>query len=623
MAVLDLIPEKILPKKKKAQKGLSMPAIKVQLYQPEVIPRHSPVPKRLATKLMALGRRHRSVHVTEQIARIIAFAVMLITLQMFLDWMMNLSVLVRLVFLVADIALLVHYARKHLVPLLAKAPNIESSALIVEKHFPKLRGRIIAAVQLSKPGYTRDSPELVQAIQQDTDLRTATMNFNTIVPTRGMNRRLLIVFAVLAIWIGYLIFCAPGSFALLERVFLIPAKVPRKTDVVCLSGDKTIPQGESVLLEAEAHGIVPSHGRATLVDDTGRVQEIDMDREKDATNRFSLEVTSVDHPFSYTITLNDGEAGPYNIRTVPRPNVTSIECVQVYPAYTGLPDLKRSVGNLALLAGSKLKIHAITNSKVVKASIKLVGLDQTLPLTIAGTNDTDLTGQIDIPTDKLTGFSIQLTNEAGVTSGDQTQYRIDLIPDRPPSVDLTQPEGLQELNTLKAKPNLAFVATDDYGVAKLTLCYRFVKDQDDTTADTTDANAPPPAPVPPTRIPLDLDAKNPTTFKGHYAFDLSAIKPPITEGMTIEYWVEAEDSNNVTGPGIGDSEHHVIKVVSSAEMSADVMNRLLDKFSVMKEMQEHETKINSDLGQAIQGRPETSPAPAPAPVPAPAPAPKQ
>ena len=440
MAVLDLIPEKILPKKKKAPKGVSIPAINVPRYTPPLIPSEHPVPRRLAGKLLALGRRHRTVHLTERVARVIAFALMLVTLQMFLDWMLNLNVLTRAVFLAADIALLVHFARGHLLPLFAKKPSIEASALLVERHFPKLRGRIIAAVQLSRPSYTRNSPELVQAIQQETDARTASMDFGKIVPTRGMNRRLLIAAVVAVIWAGYLIICAPGTFALLERVFLLPAKVPRKTEVICLTGDRTIPTGETIVLEAQARGIVPYHGRVTLTDDTGRIQEIDIEREKNSPDHFSLEVKSVDHPFTYTITLNDGQAGPYDVKLVPRPNVTTIECVQVYPPYTGLPDLKRNVGNLALLAGSKLKIHAITNSKVVQASIILAGINKTLPLTIGGADGNDLTGEIDIPADKLTGFSIQLTNVAGVTSGDETQYRIDLIPDHPPAIQLTQPD---------------------------------------------------------------------------------------------------------------------------------------------------------------------------------------
>ena len=610
MAVLDLIPEKILRKKKKAPKGVSIPAIKVERYTPPLIASQHPVPRRLAHKLLALGRRSRSVKLTECVARIAAFAVMLVTLQMFLDWMVNLSFFARFVILGADSALLVYFARKHLLPLLAKKPNLESSALMVEKHFPKLRGRVIAAVQLSRPSYTRDSPDLVQAIQQDTDLLTASMNFSSIVPTRGMNRRLLIAFAVAAIWIVYMIL-APGAVALLERVFLIPAKVPRKTEVVCLTGDKTIPTGESVLLEAQARGFVPSHGRVTLNDDTGHIQEIDIDREKGFSDRFSLEVKSVDHPFTYSITLNDGEAGPYDIKTVPRPNVTSIDCVQVYPPYTGLADLKRTVGNLALLAGSKLKIHAITNSKVVQAAIKLSGVDGTLPLAISGANGTELTGEIAIPADKLTGFSIQLTNVAGVTSGDQTQYRIDLIPDHPPTAQLTAPERLQELYTLKAKPKIAFTASDDYGLAKMTLCYRFVRDQDPTAV--TDANTPAPAPVPPTQIPIDLGTGHPLTFDGSYVIDLSALKPPVNEGMSIEYWVEAQDGNNVTGPGVGESEHHVIKVVSEADKKAEVMNRMDDALSVVNELQDHESKINDSLGSTIQGRQQPAPPPPPPP----------
>lgn len=370
-----------------------------------------------------------------------------------------------------------------------------------------------------------------------------------------------------------------------------------------------------MLLEAQARGIIPSHGRVTLTDDAGHIQEIDIDREKDSRDKFSLEVKSVEHPFTYSITLNDGDAGPYEIKTVPRPNVTSIDCVQVYPPYTGLPDIKRTVGNLALLAGSKLNIHAVTNGKVVQAAIKLAGVDRTLPLTIGGADGTELTGEIDIPADKLSGFSIQLTNVAGVTSGDETQYRIDLIPDHPPAIQITEPERLQELYTLKAKPKMAFTATDDYGVAKVTLCYRFVHENDDATATEagiTDADTPAPAPVPPTRVPMDIGAGHLLSYNGTYVLDLSALKPPVTEGMTIEYWMEAEDANTVTGPGVGASEHHVIRVVSEAEKKAEVMNRMDDALSVVNELQDHESKINQNLGDAIQGRPQTAPAPAPA-----------
>ena len=346
--VLDLIPGK----KKKAPKGVSIPPPNVPRYTPELIPSRHPLPPPLARKLTALAQRHRSVHLNEKLAQYATVAMSLVTLQMFLDWMMNLGIFARALILAADIGLLVYYARRQLLPLLSQPPNLEAAALMVEKHFRELRGRMIAAVQLSRPRITRDSPELIQAIQQDTTARTAPMNFSAIVPTLGLKRRVRIAVGVAVIWAGYLVFTAPGSLALLERVFLLPAKVPRKTEVICLTGDKTIPSGESVLLEAEARGIVPSHGRVTLVDDTGRIQEITLDREPDHPDRFSLKVESVDHPFTYTIVLNDGTAGPFRIKSVARPNVTTIECVQVYPAYTGLPD-SNADGRQSRAAGRK------------------------------------------------------------------------------------------------------------------------------------------------------------------------------------------------------------------------------------------------------------------------------
>ena len=468
---------------------------------------------------------------------------------------------------------------------------------------------MIATVQFAKGRSSADSPELINAVQQETDSRTATMNFGEVIPTRTLRRRVWAALLVSAIFAALMYFLAPASIALIERVFLIPAKVPRKTDITCLSGNMIIPAGESVLIEAEASGIVPSHGRVTLVDkDTGKVQEIDIEPEKERSNVFSLKINRVEGPLSYTIRLNDAVSDTYTVTTIPRPNVTAIDCVQVYPPYTGLPDTKRTVGNLALLAGSKLKIHATTNSKLTKAAIKLIGINKTLPLTIGGTDPNDVTGEIAIPAAGLTAFSIEITNQAGIVSGAETQYRIDLIPDHPPTVDLTYPERLQELYTLKAKPNIGFVANDDYGLVKVSLCYRLVQDQDNNAP--VDANAKAPPEVPAKIIEMDLGKGHPLNMKNRYQWDLAAIKPPLVEGNTVEYWMEAEDGNNVTGPGIGDSEHHTIKIVSEIEKKAEVMNRLVDSLSTITDISENQEKINKDLGDVIQGKPDTKNSPA-------------
>jgi len=375
----------------------------------------------------------------------------------------------------------------------------------------------------------------------------------------------------------------------------------RHTEVVCLTKDKTVPAGDDITIEAQAQGIIPSHGRITLEYASGRIQEITLDPEKDRSDFFSIKIAKVDEPFAYTIRLNDGISDKYQISTVPRPNVTSIDCEQTYPAYTGLDPIKRTVGNLALLAGSTLKIHATTNSLVTKAVLKEIGVDKTIPLTIGGKDNKELTGQIDIPTADLTGFSIQLTNEAGVTSGDETQYRIDLIPDRPPTVQITEPDRLEELDTLKAKPAIIFTATDDYGLAKVSLMYRIAQDDSDTTVDANGAAPPPPDAK---RLDIPLGAGHPQNLQRTYLFDLGGLQPPVHEGTSLEYWIEAQDANNVTGPGIGESEHHLIKVVTAMEKKAEIMDRMLNQLSSVEETSKAEKDINNDLHNALQNNPD-------------------
>jgi hypothetical protein len=600
MPVLDYIPIK---KKKKTPKGWSTPAIPAPRYQPPLIPSENPVPPRLARKLRNLGWKYRVVKGAEEIALCVSTAVMLLTLQMFLDWMVILSLPERALILAADIGLLVFFARKRLLPLILRPLNLEACALMVEKKWPRLRGRIIASVQLGAPRFTADSSELVRTVQQETDSKTFMLNFGEIVPARPLARRAGMALIVTMLCLGEMVATAPGSVALLERAFLLPAKVPRKTEVVCLSGNQVIPAGNSVLIEARARGIVPFHGRVTLVDDTGRIQEITIDPEKGRSDYFSLEIEKVENSFSYTIRLNDGVSDTYQVKMVPRPNIISLDCEQIYPAYTGLAPVKRTVGNLALLAGSELKIHATTNGKITKALLKLEGIGKVIPLTIGGSDNTDLTGKFDIPASGLTGFSIQITNQAGISSGDETQYRIDLIPDRPPMIQLTYPERLQELATIKAKPTIAFVASDDYGLAKVFLCYRIIQDQDQVSANTDDTGTAPPPP-PPKKIEMDLGGKLPLTMKNRYTLVLANIKPPLVEETVIEYWMEARDANDITGPGISDSEHHTIKIVSDLEKKVEINSRLMESLSALTDVSQHQETINQDLGAVIQGKPE-------------------
>ena len=64
----------------------------------------------------------------------------------------------------------------------------------------------------------------------------------------------------------------------------------------------------------------------------------------------------------------------------------------------------------------------------------------------------------------------------------------------------------------------------------------------------------------------------------------------------IEYWVEAEDNNNVTGPGVGTSEHQLAKVVSESDKRADLLNRAGDYLGSINDVAtDQETRLSIEF----------------------------
>ena len=565
--------------------------IPVKRYVPVAGSSVHSVPQGLIDRLKVLGRRYMRIHSARWMVLFGIIALCLISSQMFLDWLLELAFPVRALFLVAELVWLGFGIYTYVLPLFLRPLKVEACALLVEKKWPFLRGRVIASIQMGGARFTRDSPELIEALHQQTEALTMPLKFSDVVSARPPIKLSRWLLAMSTIWIVLMVANLPGSLALLERVFLLPAPVPRKTQVICLSGSKTIAIGDSFMIEAQARGVIPPDGRVTMTDDSGQIQEVNLDSEGGDLGRFKLRVERIEQPFNYVIHLNDGTSDTFRVTTAPSPGITSMDCVQTFPAYTGQGKIKRSLGNLALLVGSTLDIHATVSCSVSQARMKLIGLDQVQPMVIGGAQHNEITGTIQIPATKLEGFSIKLTSDSGISSGEEAQYRIDLIPDRPPVIQITFPQQMQELVTSKTNPTIAFAASDDYGLAKIVIKYRIVSAINHPVGGT---DAEPPTEMIEMQLPETLSR----SIKAHYVWNL----PEMPTETTLEYWMEAEDNNNVTGPGVGVSERHTIKIVTDQEKKDEIFRRLVDTLNTVSDLSQSQEKVNQDLGQAIQGK---------------------
>ena len=545
----------------------------------------------LAGKLAAVRSKKVSVETGSGVAMLLGGLVLALGIGMAADWFLDLPWAVRLLLFLGYLAAAGHVIwHRILIPFL-RQPDDDDIALLVERGNSPFGTRLIAALQLTRPGALQsgEAPALVRALVSETERLAEPVDFTAVICTRQLRR--LVGWAVVIIGIGGVVFWKGEEVSrdLLSRAFLSrEVEVPRKTRIGQTSGDLRIARGDNVNLFALAKGVVPERAKLVLKFTSGRTQEFLLDGSQTNRAHFAQAMENVQDTFDYTFHIGDGKSRSARVEAIERPGIAKLDATQIYPEYTGLGTVRRSLGDLTLLVGSKLNLTLTPTKEVAKGAVLVTSSTNaapiTLPLLVNPKNAREVQVSIPITSEALTGFSIHLEDKYGFRSKDDAVYRLEVLPDRAPVVRITYPERKEDLITQRATVLIGFDAVDDFAVKQLFLRY---------TVDGGEEKG----------IELTLDAPA-RSLRRRYDWKVGALNPKPPEGATLEYWIEARDNNNVTGPGIGTSEHFTAKVVSDAEKRADLLNRVGDSIGAIGEAANDQEKLNQRLGDIIQGRPE-------------------
>ena len=555
--------------------------------------RQVPPSTMLLARIASVRRKFVNTAAGTGVSMAVGALVILVGVGMLLDWWLDLPRAVRALLLVVELGAVGLLVWRFIYTPLSRQPEDDVVALMVEKARPEFRSRLIATLQLTRPGAIPPgaAPILVEALVGETETLATPVDFDSIIPTRELKKTSLWAAAVLGLGIFAFVGGGEVSVDLLKRAFLSSIEVPRKTRVTSLTGDVRIGRGDNVRIEASARGIIPSVGRVKVSTSGRREQEFTMEREKDKQDKFARVIENVQESFKYVVVLNDGSTKTHQVEVVPRPVVSSILCDQIYPAYTHLPNVLRSLGDLSLLAGSKLRLSVVANKEIKKAFVHLIGVTNDLPMQISTTNARALQAEIPIPARNLTGFSVNMTDrdDMAAPTNDAAIYRVEVVPDKAPSVKIIYPERKEELITRQATLIVAFEAVDDFQVGKARIRYKM------GDSDTEEIK----------KIELDIGTNSLARVRNRYEWKMSTFTPSLTEGSRLEFWVEVEDNNDVTGPGVGVSDHHLARVVSETEKRADLLNRAGDFLGTIGDVTGDQEKINLNLGKIILDKPAT------------------
>ena len=491
----------------------------------------------------------------------------------------------------------------------------DSLALLVERVHPKLGGRLITAVQLTRPGRSGDehAPELLRMVHHQ-----ASAKVDEVDPARVFRPEPLIQKSLIAIpmVLGIVLFAfvspsafarAAGRLSLLSderwprraKLEMVGVDLPRVTAsetedaspdrLEFVDGSLRLPKGSSPTLRIRAAvgegRTVPS--LCTVYYETadgtrGQSNMRRVGRERDGYQAFVLDgppLSNLNESFTFSVRGLDDRMLGFRIEAVEPPTLTEMNVRVRLPDYlkpaTDAPlefDIETPYeAGLRISEGSVVTLEAVSSlplgdvDAVVEADGEVIPAD----LSFDETRTIALLTLRDFR--KPTAIRLVPSDADGIVAQSPFRYFLGAVIDEPPTVDVRL-AGIETAITPIARLPIECEASDDYAVTSLQA---FVVERRQATD--------PPEAEPPaepetlvdnslsTQMQLDRDGRA-TTVVDLRALTNDGKLAPIEPGSTVHVSAEALDGYDLDGEDRTASELIRLRVVTAAELL-----RLLEK----------------------------------------------
>jgi hypothetical protein len=435
------------------------------------------------------------------------------------------------------------------------------AALVEQKH-PELRNQLINALQLGRGEQRGFSPGLISAIVADAGKAAADMDMNDSIDRRPAWRAAGIALAGLVIVAGYAAAFPPEFGTGFLRILAPVGDIPPYTRTRIKSvepGATRVPEGRSFTAEAKVEGVIPDKAHLFRRLEHGDWRDETMDADKDGHGGFRGTVEHVTESFDYYVAAGDARSEVFRVEAVKPPRIDSLGLTYSFPAYLGKADeqVADSGGAIAGVAGTNVALEIKATKPLLKAEFRteggeVVALEKRGDDRTWGCSFTIWTQKGRLPmgfTGRLltapTTYQIHMEDGDGFPNASASRP-IALTPDQAPKLVLHDPGARPAPDSTVP---LRVDATDDHGLASVRLLCR-VNGED-----------------PPRELAGRTFAeKNHDQDRWEYAWSLAASK--LKANDKVEYWAEATDHNDITGPGKSESRHLGFAVVDAEEAAA-------------------------------------------------------
>ena len=403
-------------------------------------------------------------------------------------------------------------------------PSIDRVARRLEDQFPLLRDDVTNSLllfhQMEKEGLGQISEGFITAQIHKTADEVCGIKPREVVRFNSALRHLRILVPLLFAFSGVL-FLDPQFLNRSLAFFTHPlAALPARETIISVDPPgAVILKGKPLVIRAKVEGHRPDR-LSLAVRPEGR-EAMHLNMEPEGESQFSYRMESAQFSFQYQVSHSRGASPVYDLRVVDPPDIGKVKVTLIPPDYTGLPKEVREEGHVEALKGTVVNLEAQATKGVKEGRITLNQGNQ-LPLEVDG--------------DRLRGsllifypgtYSIRVKDELGFENPNPVRYQIRLIMDKYPEGEIINPAQDLEISGQEIIP-IVYRATDDFGITAVRLSYQIGGRERLINLKSSGSSR----------------SVGPETFR----WDLATLT--LTAGDRVEYRLEVEDNDSVSGPKV-------------------------------------------------------------------------
>jgi hypothetical protein len=386
---------------------------------------------------------------------------------------------------------------------------------------------------------------------------------------------LLRKYTLLASAAGILLFAGvlllAGEAVYRSGTFWVSYQRPIPFEFSVTPGDTTIEQGSSFQVAVRFDGDVPGQVRLGLRSEQEKEPRVQgMVRHDERT--FLSRETELFEDAEFFVDMDGFRTATHRVRVELLPRLQEFTVTAHPPGYTGLDSqtFTYPFNRMEAAAGSELEIRARKN----KPLRELYMIAESSGDTLAITPDSVITGRITALDDER--FHFVMRDEFGLRNSNPFRFRLSVIADQAPFVDILSPESRIEGFVTGDLP-LLYEFEDDYGFTAVQLKYRLHK---------AFVNVP---------VEGSVDLPVPARRRGLAEYDWD-IRPMNLGAMDrLEYWIEVTDNNEIDGYQTTRSSTHIIEIPSLASRFFDQDEQEEQIESRFSEVEESYRRMQQDL----------------------------